>query len=514
MSGFFVNVRRLIAEAISIATAAIYAAFAAMGGSSLIGFVQSGLSAVLRSMQDKMRERVSAADFGVLADGVTDDLAALNAATAYASSIGGKVLLDQGIHIVSDEFVIPSNVTIEAMNPVGSNTPSMKQAIIKWKTGVSGVGKSVVRCSASPVGTNPTAAVSASVFRGVKVDATGCDYGLYCFYFSNESALENVEVEGATIANIMVLKSWYARYRDLTAYRGLNAGIVFSYPLSGETGELSVNACDVQSIRAHSNGISNTYDKTTNPSGGAGVIFGNGFRSSNIAVVVSENNQGPGIYAIPNFVTNIGCLHLENNCLFDPTENRALFVAASGNNTPWIIGALYLGTSQRVYSEIKITVLALNRVDNTNSFVPGTAVLNVLTSNLASFAATDWNCVSSFPVQVASFFGVNIRYSASFASAYFCTQEDIYPHYVVVPRATAVLASNFVLSVAPATTLVVDDSRTIGTNFSVGVPIDNAGAYRVKGSYKLGISGTPPATDTIVDIYVFYRKVGASENHK
>jgi len=41
-------------------------------GSSLIGFIQSGTGAVPRTVQDKIRERVSVADFGILPDGVTN----------------------------------------------------------------------------------------------------------------------------------------------------------------------------------------------------------------------------------------------------------------------------------------------------------------------------------------------------------------------------------------------------------------------------------------------------------
>ncbi len=49
-------------------------------GASLIGFIQAGVGAILRTVQDKMRENVSAADFGAVGDGVTDDYDAIQAA--------------------------------------------------------------------------------------------------------------------------------------------------------------------------------------------------------------------------------------------------------------------------------------------------------------------------------------------------------------------------------------------------------------------------------------------------
>jgi hypothetical protein len=479
-----------------------------------VTYNQGSTGAVNQTVQDKLQEYVSVEDFGAVGDGTTDDLAAFNLATTYAASSGAKLVLSSSTYVISGEWIIPSNVTIEGYNPLGANPGSIKQAIIKWKTGVSGTGKAVIRCSTLAVGTTPSTAISSSVIRGIKVDATGCDYGIYCAYFTNESALENIDVVGATLANISIHKSWFARYRDLTAYSGVNAGIVFSYALSGEAGDLAVNACDVQNIRAHSNGTGNTYNKTSNPSGGAGIVIGLTFRSSNIGVVQSENNSGPGVYAIPSYVTNIGSMYLESNCTSDTGDNRALYIDSSGNATPWNINALYLASNQRIYSEITITIQALNRPDNINSFVSGTATLNVLTSNLSSFAATDWTYVASAPVMVAQFNNVNIRYTASFANAYFYISEDVpFPYYVVVPRATATLANNFVLTIAPATTLVTNDTRTIGTAFVQGTPITSRGVSQSFGAYKLNVGGTPPSTDTYVDIYVYYTKVGFGKVH-
>lgn len=69
---------------LSTVASGIYAAFAAPGGSALVGFMQSGTGAVPRTQQEKDRDTVNVEDFGAVGDwdgtNGTDDTAAFQAA--------------------------------------------------------------------------------------------------------------------------------------------------------------------------------------------------------------------------------------------------------------------------------------------------------------------------------------------------------------------------------------------------------------------------------------------------
>ncbi len=76
-------------------------------------FIQAGVGAITRTMQNKVRELVSAKDFGAVGDGATDDTAAINSALTYAKSIGSGVFLPAGVYRISGTLLIPGGVSLE-----------------------------------------------------------------------------------------------------------------------------------------------------------------------------------------------------------------------------------------------------------------------------------------------------------------------------------------------------------------------------------------------------------------
>lgn len=85
---------------------------AAPGGSALVGWKQgpAAAGATNRTVEAKLRERVSVKDFGALGDGVTDDGPAIRLATTYASSIGGAVYFPAGTYLVRPSIEGPGYI--------------------------------------------------------------------------------------------------------------------------------------------------------------------------------------------------------------------------------------------------------------------------------------------------------------------------------------------------------------------------------------------------------------------
>jgi hypothetical protein len=78
----------------------IYAAFAAPTGSSLIGFIQSGGGALATTVQSKLRQTISVADFGAGGDPAIDATTSIQAAI-NAAGVNGSVYFPSGTYLLS-----------------------------------------------------------------------------------------------------------------------------------------------------------------------------------------------------------------------------------------------------------------------------------------------------------------------------------------------------------------------------------------------------------------------------
>lgn len=82
------------------------------GGSNLIGFIQAGTGAAVRTAQDKLREAYSVKDFGALGDGTTDDSAAIQAAHDALPGSGGSLYFPPGTYKVISTITISKPTTL------------------------------------------------------------------------------------------------------------------------------------------------------------------------------------------------------------------------------------------------------------------------------------------------------------------------------------------------------------------------------------------------------------------
>jgi hypothetical protein len=97
---------------------------AASSGTSLVGFLQAGTSAVARTTQAKLRETVSVKDFGAVGDGVTDDTAAIQAAI----DTGYDVIFPGASYVISAPLEVGSQRLIGG---VGQKFTNRAQSAIR-----------------------------------------------------------------------------------------------------------------------------------------------------------------------------------------------------------------------------------------------------------------------------------------------------------------------------------------------------------------------------------------------
>lgn len=90
---------------------ATVAALASYLGASLIGFIQAGVGALLRSVQSKLRETVSVMDFGAIGDGVANDTAAIQAAI-NSLTWGGTVFFPNGTYRTTANIILKTGVSL------------------------------------------------------------------------------------------------------------------------------------------------------------------------------------------------------------------------------------------------------------------------------------------------------------------------------------------------------------------------------------------------------------------
>lgn len=104
-----------------------------------IDYTSPGAGAVLRTAQDKFEEWVSVKDFGAVGDGVTDDSAAINAATyyLYKNFNGGTVIFPAGVYLCESVLFPRSRVNWQGQATTGYFATGVNGTVIKRASALS-----------------------------------------------------------------------------------------------------------------------------------------------------------------------------------------------------------------------------------------------------------------------------------------------------------------------------------------------------------------------------------------
>jgi hypothetical protein len=192
-------------------TSAFLATLASSSGASLIGFIQSGAGAVLRTLQAKERERVSVKDYGAVGDGVTNDTTAFQACRTYClANSCDMVVPTPGIYVLT----------------AGTNWAANGFRMI-------GLGKPVLDFSA---GTGP----------GFVLDAGGSGSHL------SRMRIENFDIKGGpSITDIFYRRGVVSSiFRNINVYEGTGTGFKVLFGVSDIMEKLTCSV-DIQTMSSY-----------------------------------------------------------------------------------------------------------------------------------------------------------------------------------------------------------------------------------------------------------------------
>lgn len=111
-----------------------------------VAFKQAGTGAVERTAQDKMRDAYHAKDFGVLADGTTNDSTAFTAAWTAAAAAGRSLLLPPGT-IILNRFTFSSHVPLIGDSRTGTTLRRLAAATTGAFINVTATAFTLMNCT-------------------------------------------------------------------------------------------------------------------------------------------------------------------------------------------------------------------------------------------------------------------------------------------------------------------------------------------------------------------------------
>jgi hypothetical protein len=323
--------------------------------------------------------------------GLTDSLAKLNSAFSFAIANGMQLILPSGTIGISDEFIPPDGLDIRGY---GNSLVSVGvySTAIKWIGPISNK-KAVIRCSRLPIGTTPTDAVNGVRITNIIADAANkASHGFYFRYFTNESHCDQITAIGAREVGVAVYQSWFCSFGTIVAHDNYGQGVVIGYPISGEVGDIGVQAVNFFRIRTHTNGLKKDF--VPDPGSptrykGAGLITRSSGRTYNN--IQSEQNFGFGwIETSPRSSNMFGSYYTEFNGVSDGSNGYGFLCPDDvGGLKGTVINSVTLFSREQFFNESENPVGILNfskAVDAFNSVFNGSGGFRILGGN--SEAAT------------------------------------------------------------------------------------------------------------------------------
>ncbi len=255
-------------------------------GSEAVGFVQAGTGAVPRTVRAKLRDVVSAADFGVRADGETDDRPAMQRALDHAAANNiGAIVLPAGEIVLTGDLIL---------SPHSGETPNALTQIIVTGSGCGQNGTWLRFRSGSLRVHSPSHMLRD--FRVTSEDGDGVkiEPNMSSSRFPARGAMQNIRAERCRGSGFTFEDCWC--YRIDNCYARFNG----KWGLEGKTGSLTglaVNILEISGGEFQGNG---TVAGPRIGRGGTGRGTGGGIFTGrcvqfNLRGVTIEGNVGDGL---------------------------------------------------------------------------------------------------------------------------------------------------------------------------------------------------------------------------
>jgi hypothetical protein len=266
------------------------------GDAFQVSYTPPFTGSVATNVGDKLAQTVSVKDFGAVADGVTDDTVAIQAAL---NSGQGPVYFPAGIYAVTSEIVVPDNSGIIGANAFWKRrtgyTYNSEQTVFKY-IGAGGANTCVVRLSNKAVGVEGSDFSPPStddlvniIARDFHIDANNlAEIGCYVYRAGNQSTLTNITAEKAKKYCHVHLGCYAAVFGTFGAYESEDHGVSVGWDIFNWNSVEATCFDYSATFLTANNGTSGAYP--ANDLACSGGLFSVG-RGSRI-FITSESNEG------------------------------------------------------------------------------------------------------------------------------------------------------------------------------------------------------------------------------